>query len=70
MGGQQRITRHLGSPLTIAQDEVGEDREHGAACGALEPPDGDPTETDTRIMGVTGEAPAAATGGLVEELKA
>jgi hypothetical protein len=70
MGGQQRITRHLGSHLTIAQDEVGEDRAHGAAGGALEPPEGDPTETDTRIMGVTGEAPAAATGGLVEELKA
>ena len=70
MGGQQRITSHLRSHLTIAQDEVGEDREHGAARGALETPDGDPTETDTRIMRVTGEAPAAATGCLVEELKA
>src|SRR2546430_15475538 len=70
MGGQQRIPSDLRSHLTIAQDEVGEDREHGAARGALEPPDGDPTETDTRIMGVTCEAPAAATGRLVEELKA
>jgi len=70
MGGQQRLTSHLRSHLTRAQDEVGEDREHGVACGALEPPDGDPTEADTRIMGVTGEARAAATGGLVEELKA
>ena len=65
MGGQQRITCHLRSHLTIAQDEVGEDREHGAARGALEPPDGDPTETDTHIMGVTCEAPAATTGCLV-----
>ena len=47
-----------------------EDRKHGAARGALEPPDSNPTETDTCIMGVTGEAPAAATGCLVEEWKA
>src|SRR5213082_2585803 len=54
-----RWDHHLASPV-----------HHGAARGALETPDGDPTEADTRIMGVTGEAPAAATGGLVEELKA
>src|SRR5713101_6976504 len=70
MGGQQRITSHLGSHLTIAQDEVGEDREYGAARGALETPDGNPTQTDTSVMGVTCEASAAATGCLVSELKA
>src|SRR5262249_39696974 len=31
---------------------------------------GDPTQTDTRIMGVTREAPAAVTGRLMEQLRA
>jgi hypothetical protein len=56
--------------LTIAQDEVGEDGEHGAARGALEPPDGEPTETDTHIMRVACQAPTAVTGGLVFQLQA
>jgi hypothetical protein len=67
---QQGIAGHFRSHLTIAQDEVGKDREHCSACRALEPPDSDPTQTDTRIMGVPREAPTAATGGFVEELKA
>jgi hypothetical protein len=54
MGGQEGITSHFWAHLTIAQDEVGEDREHGAARGALEPPDGDPTEPDTHVMRVAG----------------
>ena len=34
------------------------------------PPDGDPTQADTDIMRVARQAPAAATGRLVCELKA
>src|SRR5215211_4050857 len=49
---------------------MGQDREHGAAHGALETPDGHPTETGTSVMGVAREAPAAATGRLMEKLKA
>src|SRR5262249_12486334 len=60
----------LRSHLAIAQDEVGEDREHRAACAALDPPDGDPTHTETDIMRVACETPAPVTGGLVCELKA
>jgi len=56
MGSQEGITSHVWAHLTIAQDEVGEDREHGAARGALEPPDGEPTEPDTHIMRVAGQA--------------
>jgi hypothetical protein len=67
---QQGIAGDFRSHLTIAQDEVGENREHGSACRALEPPDRDPTQPNARIMGVTREAPTTATGGLVEELKA
>jgi hypothetical protein len=67
---QQGSAGHFRSHLPIAQDEVGEDREHHLAGGALETPDGDPTQTDTSVMGVTREAPAATTGGLVYELKA
>ncbi len=65
----QGIAGHVRSHLTITQDEVRQHGEHRAACGALKTPDGDATQTDPRVMGVTREAPAAATGGLVEELK-
>ena len=47
-----------------------EDREHGSVRGALETPDGDPTETDTHIMRMAREASTAATGGFVFQLKA
>src|SRR5690242_3476213 len=47
-----------------------EDREHHTTCGALEPPDGETTQPDADIMGVAGQAPTAATRGLVCELKA
>src|SRR5262245_63278174 len=69
MGGQQHITGHLRSHLAIAQDEVGEDRAHGAARGALDPPDGDPTQADAHIMRVAGQTPSPITGRLVLELK-
>jgi len=49
---------------------VGEDREHRSACGALDPPDGEPTQPETGIVGVASQAPALAAAGLVEELKA
>jgi hypothetical protein len=49
---------------------VGEDREHRSACGALDPPDGEPTEPETSIVGVARQAPTLAAAGLVEELKA
>jgi len=70
MRGQQGIAGHLGAHLAIAQDEVGQDGEHGSARGALEPPDGEPTQPDTGIMGVACKTPTAATRGLVFELKA
>src|SRR5713101_5146147 len=56
--------------LAIAQDEMGEDREHRATRRALETPDGEPTQTDPGVMRVAGETPATATGGFVCELKA
>jgi hypothetical protein len=49
---------------------VGEDREHRAACGALDPPDDETTQPETGIVGVAGQAPTLAAAGLVEELKA
>ena len=70
MRRQQRITGHLRAHLAIAQDEVRQDREHRATRGALDTPDGEPTQSDTGIMGVACETPAAATGRLVGELKA
>ena len=47
-----------------------EDREDGSARGALEAPDGEPTQPDTDVMRVACQAPASATGRLVSELKA
>ena len=70
MRGQQGIAGHLRAHLAIAQDEVRQDGEHRFARRALDTPDGDPTQPDTDIMGVARQAPAAATGRLVFELKA
>jgi hypothetical protein len=68
--GQQGIAGHLRTHLTIAQDEVREHSEYRVTHRALETPDGDPTQADTGVMGVARQAPPAATGGLVFELKA
>jgi hypothetical protein len=68
--GQQGIAGLLGAHLAIAQDEVREDGAHGFARDALEAPDGEPTQADTGVMGVARQAPAAATGGRMCELKA
>jgi len=47
-----------------------EDREDGFARGALDAPDGEPTQPDPDVMRVAGETPTSATGGRVGELKA
>src|SRR5512145_152255 len=47
-----------------------QDREHGATRGALDAPDGEPTQPGTGIMGVACETSAAATGRLVGKLQA
>ena len=70
MGRQQGIAGHSWPHLAIAENEVGEDREHGFAPRTLEPPDGDCAQADTHVMGVARQAPTAATGRLVLELKA
>jgi hypothetical protein len=70
MSGQQSVAGHFRCHLAIAQDEVGQDCEHGFASGALETPDDDPAQADTDVMGMAGQAPAAATGRLLFELKA
>jgi hypothetical protein len=70
MRRQQSLAGDLRGQRAIAQDEVGEDREHGSTCGALDAPDGDATETDTEVMRVTRQAPSAATGRLVFQLEA
>ena len=68
--GQQRITGDLRSHMTIAENEVGEHREHRATRGALDAPDGEPAQTDSDVMRVARQTPTAATHGLVCELKA
>jgi hypothetical protein len=70
MRRQQGVAGHVRSHLAIAQDEMREDREHRFACGALDTPDGDPTQPDTDVMRVACQAPASTTGRLVLELKA
>ncbi len=46
------------------------DGEHGFTRGTLHAPDGETTQADPDIMGVAGQAPAAATRGLVCKLEA
>ena len=57
-------------PGLLIYNEVGEDREDRTTRGALDPPDGEPTQPDTDIMGVARETPATTTDRLVGELKA
>src|SRR5262249_10176894 len=70
VGGQQGIAGYVRSHLTIAQDEMGQDGEHGTTGGAPDTPDGDSTQADPDIMRVARQSPTAVTGRLVEELKA
>ena len=70
MGGSQGITGTIRTHLTIAQNEVRQDREHRFTGRALDPPEGETTQPDTGIVGMAGQAPALAAAGLVEELKA
>jgi hypothetical protein len=68
VGGQQGVAGDLRAHRAIAQDDVGENREHRPTRRALETPDGETTQPDTDIMRVARQAPAAATGRLVCEL--
>jgi hypothetical protein len=68
--GQQGIPGRVGSHLSVAQDEVGQDGEDGFARGALNAPDGEAAQAQPGIMGVARQAPTAATRRLVVELKA
>jgi hypothetical protein len=43
MRGQQGVAGHLGSHLAIAEDDVGQHREHRTTRHALDAPDGEPT---------------------------
>jgi hypothetical protein len=70
MRRQYGIACHLRTHLAIAQDEVREDGEHGFAPRTLDTPDGDPTETDSEIMRVAGQAAISMTGRFVFQLKA
>src|SRR5204863_6922554 len=47
-----------------------EDREDRSARGALDPPDGHPTQTDAHIMRMARQAPTSLTRRLVFELQA
>jgi hypothetical protein len=67
---QQGVTRHLRTHRALAQDKVEQDGAHRFAPRALYPPDGDPTQADTDVMGVACQTPASLTVALVGELKA
>src|SRR5262249_19166449 len=70
MGGHQGVAGHLWSHLAIAQDEVGEDGKHRATPGALDPPDGDPTEPDTEVVRIASHTPTSLHRRRMCELKA
>ena len=70
MGGSQGSARDLGAPLARAPNAGRQDRAHRVTGGARDAPEGEAPEAHPRIRGVAGQAPAAATGGLVGERKA
>jgi len=57
----QSIAGHLRWHGARTEDEVREDREHGATRRTLSPPDADPTQAETDIMGVAHQASTTAT---------
>jgi len=67
---QQGVASDLGAHRAIAQDAMRQDGEDGFTLRTLDAPDGEPAQTDPDLMGVAGQAPTAATGRLVGELKA
>jgi hypothetical protein len=69
MSGQQGIASRLGSPLAVAQDEMGPHGEYRLAPRTLNAPNGQTAEPNAGIVGVAGQT-AAAAGGFVGELKA
>jgi hypothetical protein len=69
MRGQQRIPGDLRSHRAVTQDELRQDGEDGFTPRTLDAPDGEPAQTDADVMRVARQAPTAATGCLVLELK-
>src|SRR6266436_4847216 len=69
MGRQQGIAGDVRPHRAVAQDKVRQDGEDRFAGGALDAPEGGTTQTDAGVMRVARQAPTAATGGLVGELK-
>src|SRR5262245_59136002 len=65
MGGQEHITGHVRTHVAIAQDEVGEHREYRFTRGALDAPNGEPTQPDTRIMRMACQTPSPAASRFV-----
>jgi hypothetical protein len=70
MGRQQGIAGDVRPHRAVAQDKVRQDGEDRFAGGALDAPDGEPTQANPRVMGVARQASTLAAAGLVEELKA
>src|SRR2546425_11702813 len=70
VGGDQGLAHNIGTHAAIAQDEVGQHRQDRLACGALKAPDGEPAQSNPRLMGVAGQTPATGAGRFMGELKA
>jgi len=70
MGGDQGLAGCVRPHRSITPDEVWQDGEDRLACGALEAPNGEATQTHACIMGVAGQTATAGTGGLVGQLEA
>jgi hypothetical protein len=67
---EMEIVPHLRAHRAITSDEVGEDREHRRAGGALDTPEGDTRKPDTHRRRMAGQTPSPTTARLVLQLKA
>jgi hypothetical protein len=70
VGGDQGVARHSGTHAARAPDAVGQHRQDRRARGALSAPEGEPAQSNPRIMGVSGQTPTTEAGRLVCELQA
>src|SRR5262245_33131955 len=69
MYGQQGVVGDVGMHRVVAQDEMRQDGEDRFTPRTLDASDGETAQPAPAVMGVAGQAPTAATGGLVCKLK-
>jgi hypothetical protein len=69
MCGQQGVAGYVGMHRAIAQDDMRQDGEDRFTPRTLDAPDGETAQPDPDAVRVASQAPTAATGGLMRQLR-